>query len=356
MLRNIGLTNINLEELVETGCVGESLFPKEKTKEEKRQDRIKARRLEFMKAMKGTSMSHWKHQQTNYDHIVRNNPMVEKWLKMDDLSVEEINQLLDDTEDILREAEKNIIGGDRTHAFLANANGSSSVRRQPPQGYKHPTTYARGVAQHEQRARVISAVRRKLHFGTQPSLSPQRSTFEVMPEPSIPLQGNKIHKMVRTMFARPLAGTKSTSKAPICTKRYIGTADDNANPPIWERSRSLCSRGNTPSSLALNNHISKAQEKIKNYGDTKKPDTSMRDIAEEAPYKSLRSRTISTPTKTKRTPKLVHWKEQKEQEIINSETKCNQNEPLCSSLTDWVKMSEDWINKPLNQATIIEFL
>lgn len=377
-LQSIGLTRINLEWLAETGSISESLFSYEKSREDKRRDRVKERGESFVSVMQGIGRSYWKQWQqvryrpmSSYEHFVRNNPLVKKWLKIDQLEVENISKLLDDTADILygrKEAQQRQLDGDRgaiSSVTKPDHHGVTSlVKRQPPRGYRRPPNCAQGVisSPQRQRARVISSVRRELHFNSRkipvsPRCHDVTKGRSMLPEPAPSPQRKKLHQKIRTFFARSLASTKSTSKEDlngVCLRRHNASTDVHTNPPVWERSRSICSRENSAISLA-DDALSKEMGKSNTLETTKEQDINMATVS-QSPRRNLRSRTINISTKMKQPVKPTRGRdEEKKQGRSSSETK-DEKESVNTPPKDWVKLSEDWINEPLTVTTLLALL
>lgn len=366
-LRNIGLTKINLERLAETGSVSESLFPSEKSRADKRNDRVKKRRETFVSVMAGNSKRQIQcHQPAYYDF--RNNPLLEKWLKLDQLEVDVISRLLDDITDVLykrkekerRKADCASIGRELLH------RGTSIARRQLMFGHnsssqRQPPNLDRGVIlspQKRTRARVISSARRQLCYEGKRVLefSAHMKCRRGVPERVQSPQDNTIHRKIRALFAKSLASTTSTSKERFCVKRHSVDPDAHTNPPIWERSRSICSRGNS-----ANSHINELEEdNTYSRQETKKQDSGRAETAiRGTSHRSLRSRTINISTKIKKPSKTIRENAHKmEQGRKGSKAMvCNQGEEDNSNTgMDWITLSEKWIKEPLNSATILALL
>lgn len=368
-LQNIGLTRINLEMLAETGSISESLFSHEKSREDERRDRVKERGESFVKVMQGVGRSYWKqcHQVRHlhvpsYEHVVRNNPIIEKWLKIDQLTVEKISQLLDDTADILygrKEAQQRQHDGDHSGiSSVRKPDHHALVKRQPaPRGYRHSPTCAQGVisSPQRQRARVISSVRRQLHYDSrQIPLSPRCHDVAKgrTAEPALsPQKKKKTLQKMRTLLARSLASTKSTSKEDKSVnhlQRRNTNADSNS--PVRERSRSISSRENSAISLAKDGALSRKIEK-RIVKETMKKREANKSTISQSPRRSLRSRTINISTKMKQPVKPAHERNDKEQESDKDE-----KEAVSTPPKDWVKLSEDWMKQPLNGTTFLALL
>lgn len=359
-LRNVGLTRINMERLAETGCISESLFPHDKSRDERRQDRIKERRETFLSVMQEKTRSHQHNKSSSkprYEDMARKNPIIGKWLALDTLSVDETSRLLDDTADILygrrkalRERLDETIAERRPlpppSALLFTGRNHRSARRQPPQGYRHPATFSRGTASsspQRQRARVISSVRRKLHFdcGSIP-VSTMTAHTKVSSPPA-----SKIHRKIRKLFAR-----SSISKC-ISKELLVDTRHNQ------EQTRSICSRENSVTSLELDDapckdsgtpKSSSVQESTENRNDKASVPPSQR--------RSLRSRTINISTKTKQ---LVQGRGARREQKKSDDSKPEDvgqvdAEPVDNSAEDWIKLSEDWIKEPLDMTTILPLL
>ena len=359
-LQNVGLTRIDLERLAETGCISESLFACDKSRDERRQDRIKERRETFLAVMQGRSRSHHE-DKPRYEDIARNNQIIGKWLKLDSLEVDDISRLLEDTADILYGRKKT--GAEQFEESISSTRHLpapksspfrrlSPARRQPPHGYRHPATFNRGTftsSPQRQRARVISSVRRKLHFDCGPIPVSARCQDvgmdrRVLPSPA--RSRNKIHK-----FASSLPATKCISKE--LDKGHKIEADVASNPPACEQS--ICSRENSVTSLELE------ATPCCDLGKTKSSNvpeaTEDKATVSQSPCRSLRSRIINISTKTKQPVKQVQGKgEKKEQRKGDCKMKTVEKDEVDSSARDWVKLSEDWINEPLNMTTILPLL
>lgn len=385
-LQKIGLTRINLEKLADTGSISESLFLPEKSSTDKRNDRICQRSKMFVHTMQDNHSK--KQKKCLFPHPVMNNQVVERWLKLQEPNLEEMNSLLEDTTDILycwrgkpADYSTSVMRNVPHHGISlaplhyharqttpVDTNSISAVRRQlPADGVMNLPPDDGVIRRHMLAEQSGMSVRRQLQYGVSGSSEPARCqyirrTLVAESEPPLPSKPPKIHHKIRQLFAKSLASTKSNSKLLSDTriKTYEGSSDDHANPPVWERSRSvtsICSRHNSAMSLLQGAaHCSEleGEGKREKYSNTKA--IALRNGKKsntQTTIKTLRSRTINIFPKMKHSVKKLQGGVQGSTAPSLDDTDEGSMLSLEERTKDWIMLSEQWMNTALDKATIL---
>lgn len=353
LLSNVGLTNVDLEKLADSQSISESMFVMSKSRYEERDQRVKQRREDFLKAMQ-TSPSQkrrWKHQsvETSMKAAFFTNSLIRRWLQIHMLEIDEITRLLEDITDILYTRER--------YAIIWSSNTVED------QAHHHSTTK------------------------------------NIKNSPHITNGTPDEYIRARLMVAKSLASVRPTSKSLSSARSLedcngVNTWDD---PPAWERSRSVSSiasiewnghetgstcchvpGGNTTASISheKNERIStetvserctistkgKNQHAATNNWESETttcahfvPESSVSKQEESQTTvegKMLRSRTIriATPNKKRasRTPK-PEYSSKKDHAFQDSKS-------ISSSSSKWIELTDQWIKEPLDQNSVFSLL
>lgn len=323
LLKKIGLTQVDLEKLADTGNFNESLFSLVTSKSsEQRSSRVKVRREVFIDAMRDIE-DHKKVQNHKkrlpFDHT--NLGMLEKWMNIDKLGVEEMYCFLEENIELMYR-----IKDMQQKQLLADQASNNKAWHVQENGVKKNQTPA--------------------------------------------TNNNKIHQKIRMRFAKCLASKQWRSNV----EWKLDDRQTHTNPPVWERSRSVtnvCNKKSNVTSLATKHPPSATGNDVVDQEEsaTGRP-KQVRKSGEMDTERTLRSRTITLPT-SKRKEALK--KNQAKQACSKEKTDCNpvpppdevssnsktfqvQNENIILSSKEWTTLSEKWINNPLDKTAMLQTL
>ena len=313
LLKKIGLTQVNLEKLADTGNFNESLFSRENSRSsEHRSSRVKVRREVFIDAMQDIG-DHKKVQHHNKMLLFNHTNLgkyvtLEKWMNFDKLGVEEM------------------------HCFLEE---------------------------------IIEIVYRIKDMQQMQLLSDQSTWHQ---QENGVNRNTQIHQKIHMHFAKSFDRKHMRSSV----EWKLDDRETHTSPSVWERSRPVtnaCSKKSNLTSLTTKHSpiatsatrvMVGEEESLTNGTGKSKQVKRARKSGEMNIERTLRSRTITLPTnKKKETLKKIQdsYMEKADFNPVPppDEVSKSQNDYILSS-REWTILSEKWINNPLDKKAMLQTL
>ena len=310
LLKTVGLSCVNLASLVDSNSIAESSCDRGVEPRRKKHDaRVEQRRKNFRRAMQTSSsedtMKREIHTCKGREVIpLCKDPLMKRWLKLDDLGIDDMHTLLEDTTDIL---------------YLYNQRNTTAITRPSGCLYKNASSpnQSRGTIKC---TRPVSFrdiyLRKDLQF----------------------------HHNNRSNVARLMARTKHVPSS-INTKKSSTDADHS--PAMLGKSKLITEF--RCMDIKLSNDPTDDGNVLKDQDICSHPVNKKQEKEENAARstRNLRSRKVNINNVTKKC-KNVDKKEQK-QEFKKSPTEVG-------SVDDWITLSEKWLKEPLDETGLLNYI